>query len=125
MDSKTMSTINLSFAFVILCITLTNARPVTHNIPAPSPSADALQICGYQISPICGDSIFHYIFGPAVGETILKECCTELIHMGRECHAFLTEVSLKTYDVTNEEVEVILSRNNEVWEVCKAKGQIN
>ncbi|KAK9755300.1 hypothetical protein RND81_01G016400 [Saponaria officinalis] len=130
-----MSMINLSsFIFVLLCIASATARPTVDYVstssptPSPGPSSDIshlIQECASKLSISCGDAIFHYVFGAAIGETITKECCSQLIHMGRPCHGFLTVATLERLNDSAEREERILTKNNQVWELCVSDGQIN
>ena len=88
MDSKVVFIVNVSFVFAMLLATSGDAQYST--LPcttAPSPRFN-LKPCVDKLTTVCRDKLFGYIFEH--DKTVRKECCIELVKMGRWCHNHLT-----------------------------------
>lgn len=128
MEFKTMSLINLSMTFVMFSLVLGIARSTVNDAPAPSPDSQLIHVreeCAHKLSSSCGDSIFHYVFGAAVGEVVTNECCEQLLRMGRHCHTILTSATIDMLHESGKRKEQIISRNNEIWKLCLTRNQIH
>jgi hypothetical protein len=125
MESKFTS--SLRFTIAILFVTsIAMARPNTASENAPSPSlteSQQVQICARGLELTCGDSIFHYVFGGGV--RVSKECCSQLLNIGKECHDFLTNVTIKNEHFGEEVAKEIRRKNDKVYELCKRDGQVS
>lgn len=119
MDSKVAFLVNVSFIFAMLLATSGHAQYST--LPctaAPSPRYN-LQPCADRLTTVCRDELFGYIFEHH--EAVRKECCIELVKMGRWCHNHLTFATIRSFV---EKVPELEARGDQVWELCDRESGI-
>ena len=120
MDAKVALFLNVSFIFAML-VAASGEAPQYPSIPcnvAPSPWYD-LKPCQERLTTVCRDDIFNYIFQQH--ETVKKECCIELVKMGRWCHNHLTFATIRNFV---ERVPELEERGDRVWELCERQSGI-
>ena len=119
MDAKVVLIANLSFIFAMLLATTGYAQysdmPCT---AAPSPIYN-LKPCEDKLTIPCRDEIFAYVFEHH--ETVRKECCIELVKMGRWCHNHLTFATIRNFV---EKVPELEARGDRIWELCERESGI-
>ena len=119
MDARLSFILNASFVFTMLLATSADAQysdPPCTAVPSPGYN---LRPCGDQLTIICRDEIFKYIFEQH--ETVTKECCIELVKMGRPCHNLLTFATIHNFV---EKVPELEARSDHAWELCERESQI-
>ncbi|KAJ8419952.1 hypothetical protein Cgig2_027441 [Carnegiea gigantea] len=78
--------------------------------------------CAGKVTSACGPKIYEFVFD---NSGILSEkCCEQLLNAGRECHDSDTNSILSEGEFSKEEMEEILARHSEVWNLCKRSGHI-
>jgi len=113
MDSKVAFIVNTSFIFAILLATCGDAQYSTLKCTtAPSPRF-SLKPCADRLITVCRDEFFGYIYEHH--ETVRKECCIELVKMGRWCHNHLTFTAICNF---MEKVPELECRGNQVCKLC-------
>ncbi|KAK9726154.1 hypothetical protein RND81_05G193700 [Saponaria officinalis] len=131
MDFKVTSIKNFLVTILLLLgISFVMARPNTITVSAlargasPIPSEDSrVQKCAIKIGEICGDSIFHYVFG--AGKHVSKECCARLSSAGKKCHDLLTNVTIRLEHFPKQQAKETRRKNDKAWELCNKDGQIS
>lgn len=104
MDTKTILVINLSILFVLL-----NLFEIASSQELEPIDEATLRECEQKMGDACGDKILMHVFIQKT--SVSKECCSQLINNGRNCHNILTE-------------SIIRANHNEVWLKCEKDGQI-
>ena len=81
--------------------------------------SDELKQCSNAIGKPCSDSIYKNIFG--VEKQVPEICCGLLISAGKDCHDFLTRVTIVYRHLTEKKAKEAWQKKDKVWEQCIKK----
>uniref|UniRef100_A0A7C9CR96 Prolamin-like domain-containing protein n=1 Tax=Opuntia streptacantha TaxID=393608 RepID=A0A7C9CR96_OPUST len=121
MDTKTSCITKLFIAAAMLLIALGTTAAETSSKQTEAPSPNPITRCGSRLTDDCPDEVFNFVFYE--GTTVSRDCCTQLVKMGKECHDLLTILTVYGEHFEQDVIE-ILKRGNVVWRRCQANGEI-